>query len=193
MASRRFRAAYNNARPSPTPPHPQHKSRFGLMVPPQRDSAPHGDTEYRRVVEAARAMRALLRERFFGETEDVHATLLGECSSVLEETEGVDAASPGRTVECASGLEQNTPLPPPSPIWRVTVVDRRAPASRRFREIEAILQAVRTSVPCGGPGSSHSDDRGEGDGDGGGDAHARLRQARTCVVEAVALEDLTCV
>ena len=88
-----------------------------------------GSSEIRRVMSATRTMRALLRARFLGDVHDIHApggaAEVAQCPSRLAEEDG----------------QVGMPRP-----WRITVIDRRAPASRRFQQVDAILQ-VRLEVP----------------------------------------------
>ena len=71
--------------------------------------------------------------------------------------------------------------------WRVTVIER-PPASRRFRQVGAILEAIEGAAPCRDNGTGNGGGRGRGRGrdDAGGTGAARHR----CVVEVVALEEL---
>ena len=79
-----------------------------------------GTSEMQRVISATQTMRALLRARFFGDTHDIHTP------------GGAEAA------QCPSRLaEEDRQISRP---WRITLIERRAPASRRFQQLDTILQ-----------------------------------------------------
>ena len=76
--------------------------------------------EIQRVISATQTMRALLRARFLGDTHDIH------------KEGGAEAA------QCPSWLaEEDRQVGRP---WRITLIERRAPASRRFQQVDTILQ-----------------------------------------------------